>query len=564
MPQYFYLDANIKAHVPESQYKRTQRPEESNDYAAGDIIEAWDHVFRWDKDCISDGTMQIWRSRGDALADAALPEIKGPAGDAGGSDLLARLEAAANKPKPAKEVTALWEQLNSIGQTPFSYDREQILRGQAVFYRYAPQILASLLQFSLSAGFSSPSISRLLNLTSYLVPPMSSTPEGEAPRISKASNDRTYMRLMETTQFVLDCMSKDAMEVDNAGWRSAVRVRLLHATMRSRLLARVRGQMSKLPDPPYREDRDGVPLSQEDMAGTLASFSGAPLLNVMKVGIMPSLQECEDYTALWRVIGYYMGIDTEILSAHMSSWHQCSRLTACSIVNIFAGESFAPPAVHFPMNKADVPKYLQIQHQNSATTSTNGTKPDVYTTPATLPVLYSVVNRWPSPFTFQDQAAAARRLMGETLADWLSVPRTSLPRKVYLYTSFAVLNIPPTFSQYYRSGWDAKRRNALQRSAELATYELLGDRKTKFRARGEGEFEPRDEKDEFGKGERGWLRGIGIALEWSIIIGEMILVLGILAPVLVPFLVCSWILNGALWDWHKAPLLAGYDVLVPT
>lgn len=307
MPQYFYLDAKIKGHLPESQYKRTQRPEESNDYAAGDIVEAWDHVFRWDKDCISDGKMQIWRSRGDALADAALPEIKGPAGDAGESDLLARLEAAASKPKPAKEVTALWEQLNSIDQTPFSYDHEQILRGQAVFYRYAPQILASLLQFSLSAGFSSPSISRLLNLTSYLVPPMSSTPEGEAPRISKASNDRTYMRLMETTQFVLDCMSKDAMETDNSGWRSAVRVRLLHATMRSRLLARVRGEMSKLSDPPYREDRDGVPLSQEDMAGTLASFSGAPLLNVMKVGIMPSLQECEDYTALWKVIGYYMG-----------------------------------------------------------------------------------------------------------------------------------------------------------------------------------------------------------------------------------------------------------------
>ncbi|KAI5360184.1 putative rubber oxygenase Lcp [Septoria linicola] len=222
MSSYYYLDKNIKNTIPESTYKRTQKAQDSDDYASGDIIEAWDHVFRWDASCISDAKMQSWRARGDSLADAALPFIMSSA--AGSTDLFARLEAAASRADAAREIKALWKQLNAgaEGRDGFDFDRAQILRGQAVFYRYAPQILASLLQFSLAAGFSSPSISRLLNLTSYLVPPMSSTPDGEAPRITKASNDRTYMRLMETTQFVVDCMGEDAMEVDNDGWKAAI------------------------------------------------------------------------------------------------------------------------------------------------------------------------------------------------------------------------------------------------------------------------------------------------------------------------------------------------------
>ena len=304
---YFIFDRDIKNVVPPSRFKQARTGNDSDTYEPGDIIEAWDHVFRWDEACIPNSTMQEWRFLGDKLADDALPIILGPAGDAGGSDLLLRLQAAAASPSAGVEVQGLWKQLLTIDETPFHYDRAQIARGQAVFYRYGSQILASLLQFSLSAGFSSPLIARVSNLTSYLVPPMSSTPEGEAPRITKSSNDRTFQRLMETTQFVVDCMSGDAMEVQHEGWRAAVRVRLLHATVRRRLLLKVRSAMQHMPNPPYIEERDGIPISQEDYVATLASFSGAPLLSVMKLGVRPTLQECEDYTALWKVIGYYIG-----------------------------------------------------------------------------------------------------------------------------------------------------------------------------------------------------------------------------------------------------------------
>jgi len=52
---------------------------------------------------------------------------------------------------------------------------------------------------------------------------------------------------------------------------------------------------------------EGIPISQEDMVATLNSFASAPLLCMTKTGLTPLPQECEDWTALWRVIGYYLG-----------------------------------------------------------------------------------------------------------------------------------------------------------------------------------------------------------------------------------------------------------------
>ena len=269
--------------------------------------------------------MLIWRGQGDVLADAALPILTGPAGDAGGTDLLARLEAAATgHSTPNPQVTQLWEQIHGAVPLQSWPSAEQVRRGQAVFYRYAPQILASLLHFSLAGGFSSPRISRVLNLASYLVPPMGSTPEGEAPRISEKSNNRSFKRLMETTQFVVDCMGAGALETGGEGWAAAVRVRLLHTTMRKRILDKSRSEWKSLGHSIYDERIDGIPISQEDMAGTLTAFSTAPLTGLIKHGVNPTLQECEDYTALWRVIGYYLGESQLVLQILFLRWEQCT------------------------------------------------------------------------------------------------------------------------------------------------------------------------------------------------------------------------------------------------
>ena len=169
MPRYFYLDPHLEATVPPSAFRAPQTTAESDTLQHGEVIEIWDHVFRWDDKCFPLAKANVFAHRGDALADAALPLIQGPAGKAGGTDLFARLEAAATGSDPPREVRALWHQLHATG--PDWPSREQMRRGADVFHRYATQFLASLLHFSLSAGFASPDISVVLNLASYIVPP---------------------------------------------------------------------------------------------------------------------------------------------------------------------------------------------------------------------------------------------------------------------------------------------------------------------------------------------------------------------------------------------------------
>lgn len=124
---------------------------------------------------------------------------------------------------------------------------------------------------------------------------------GEAPRISKESNDRSFMHLMETTQWFINCMADGLMELGGDGWAAIVRVHLLHSTMRRRLLEKSRREWETKSFSLYDEKAGGIPISQEDMVSTLNSFTSAPLLCRVKTGLP---QECEDWT-LWRVIAYY-------------------------------------------------------------------------------------------------------------------------------------------------------------------------------------------------------------------------------------------------------------------
>jgi hypothetical protein len=105
------------------------------------------------------------------------------------------------------------------------------------------------------------------------------------------------------------------------------------------------------------------------------------------------------------------------------------------------------------------------------------TAKDPYITPATLPVLFSMTNRWPMPFDFSQQCCAARHLIGPSLSDWLSIPRSSLRDEMSYQIGFGLANVPLRFARIYRKGWDEKRRDAMRRSVEFAVRYELGNRK---------------------------------------------------------------------------------------
>lgn len=98
----------------------------------------------------------------------------------------------------------------------------------------------SFLLFSILGGFSSPKLASVMHETNYL---------------TSDAKEATYKRLLETTLFVLDAM-EDMTVGTGRGWKSAMRVRLLHAQVRRRISSG-KGRYNK-----YNQERDGVPINQ--------------------------------------------------------------------------------------------------------------------------------------------------------------------------------------------------------------------------------------------------------------------------------------------------------------
>ncbi|MCS6820618.1 MAG: DUF2236 domain-containing protein [Microscillaceae bacterium] len=112
----------------------------------------------------------------------------------------------------------------------------------------------------------------------------------------------TLRRLTETAQFVLDVNQPNAFSPQGKGIASSLKVRLIHAAIRYHL------EKSKKWNTLW-----GKPINQEDMAGTNLAFSLITLRGLRKIGIAVSPQEAENYQHLWNVIGFFLGVNQELL-----------------------------------------------------------------------------------------------------------------------------------------------------------------------------------------------------------------------------------------------------------
>lgn len=141
-------------------------------------------------------------------------------------------------------------------------------------------------------------------------------------------------RLFETFQLMLQITrSLDAVKPGGEGFASAVRVRLLHASVRNRIL--------KLNDqrPGYFDVAQfGVPINELDSMQSVCAFStNLVWLAMPRQGIYVRRQEALDYLALWRWVTYVIGAPSYVLDsperalATMESiMYECLKPTANS------------------------------------------------------------------------------------------------------------------------------------------------------------------------------------------------------------------------------------------
>ncbi|TAQ89138.1 hypothetical protein B7494_g2529 [Chlorociboria aeruginascens] len=198
-------------------------------------------------------------------------------------DLYALLQEHAPNDHKLRE---LWDEVNTI---PDWVDWNQIARGQDVFYRYGGPALTALAYQSLLGGMAASRVTEVLARTG-----------GFSTKVAR-------QRIYETTQHVLQVTkSLHSIKPGGAGHISSVRVRLLHAAVRKRIM-----KLTKERPEYYEVEAFGIPINDLDSAATISTFSATLIwLGFPRQGIWLRHQEILDYLALWRLVAYYLGAPT--------------------------------------------------------------------------------------------------------------------------------------------------------------------------------------------------------------------------------------------------------------
>ncbi|KAM5541811.1 hypothetical protein V8D89_004540 [Ganoderma adspersum] len=475
-----------------SEVKHVSSFEDMKDIANGDIVETFGHILEWDHDCVPIEVCESWRLMGDLACDGALREVFASPTASVGKDLLQAVQAhaAAMSHEEAPATHAFLDEVLRKPPPGLAVSEEEVGLARQLFIDDSVQIMQAMLYFSLAGGLASSRIVRTLEAVSYLVPHLKKS-GGEFPpsladvasQIPKESNDRTFMRLVETMQFVLDVMGCSITAPQSAstsqlssllpegeGWRSAVRVRLLHGVARWRVQARwERERPLEVPD--------SVPMSQEEVAATLGAFSTIPMWCLHRLRLPPSPDKASTYLALWRHVGYYMGVAPSILHRHFASTRAADKFVATAALNLFLEDptSALPPSP---------PPSPPLSPSSSSSSSPAPASAHAIIKGPTLPILVAVSNRAPMHASLEYGIALTTHLVGPPLARRLGLPPTPLAVRLRMHALLLAQRLPHYFAAWYpRRAWLAKRRAVVAEGMVRSVRWSMGMRRSAFRPR---------------------------------------------------------------------------------
>ena len=113
---------------------------------------------------------------------------------------------------------------------------------------------------------------------------------------------QTTKRLYDTAIFVWEVMGPDAFGKTGNAYKEILKVRIMHAAVRYYTL-----QSGKW------DNAWGLPINQEDMAGTNLSFSLIVVRGLRRMGYNVSHQDQTAFIHLWAVIGYLTGLNQDLI-----------------------------------------------------------------------------------------------------------------------------------------------------------------------------------------------------------------------------------------------------------
>lgn len=247
----------------------------------------WSHAF-----------MDEMRMRGDPLADQLIEQLFASKQVHVVNELMCTLVANDGLPSNQLPLEVMEYLVRTKACMP-RLDATRLQRAQEVFDLFGPEVMMLLGFYALPAAYAARKGVQVLHRTGYL-------------------RERTVRRVFETAQMVVDVMTEGGLQPDGRGVRTLQKVRLMHAA--------IRHMLRHNPQRPWDREDLGEPINQEDLAGTLMTFSFVVLegMKMLSIELTPAQQEAWLYA--WNAAGRILGLDERLAPANMEEARQLTYL----------------------------------------------------------------------------------------------------------------------------------------------------------------------------------------------------------------------------------------------
>lgn len=244
----------------------------------------------------SDELLDHYRQQGDPTTDAVITAVAESGGREGVSQFM-RWLADTSDFSTEQQPKAVADFFGRNAHLPVWADPDRMQRSMAFFRKHAGQIGLALGTYSLPYTYMGANGVQLLWLT------------------ERIKND-TARRLQETGEWVFAVHNPKEWHREKAILRT-LKIRLIHAASRWFGLQSGRWDLSW-----------GMPVNQEDMAGTNLAFSYIVLRGLRKLGVSATEQEEEDYLHHINVVGSLNGVAEELMPHNLREAYHLDRAIA--------------------------------------------------------------------------------------------------------------------------------------------------------------------------------------------------------------------------------------------
>lgn len=217
-----------------------------------------------------------WLEMGDELAEEVVKALRAH-------------KLALNNPLPAIRQlatsgnTACIQFLADMQAVPDWVDFELMRKGGAMAYRHFPQLIIALIHGGLMTTFSNADSARILSGTQRL-------------------EQNVVRRLFESSTLFFGVLDTDSLRPEGKVWEICLRVRLMHAMVRLRLLS------TEIWEPSY-----GKPINQLHTAAGPLFFGTMVLESLKSLGAHIRADEREGYYLIWRYVTRLLGVPVGLL-----------------------------------------------------------------------------------------------------------------------------------------------------------------------------------------------------------------------------------------------------------